>query len=662
MDSTGADLLRHDVEVEQEQPCAGTRPPQNTVSNLTKHLMSSSNSSVSGSIDKPYKQFHPRYNQEIDPQQQQQQPHSFQLHFQNYLPHQPTLQLQYAKQHYQSSSSESQNSAIAANAIPFREPFQQNSVGAGNSNGSVGGGFHGPMQVPMISSYIPSTHNTPTMVNSSYSSNHSYTPSQQVAGIPFVPLHYQTLQQQKQQQAPQQLPPSLGHLQFTPGSSYKPMTLTPVAPTTNISMDSANVVSSSGGGHKSYNNSPFDQRVVSSLSHSVPAGSTGYPTSALPSFTNRLDDPSYGSTSSNIGALSRSTDQQINLNVFSEPDHYMTYSEFLESLNRKDAQAAEAVARETGAPTSPPEEHLNITDYPMNDLIMMLSCLLSKIVEANDKLHPNHFDNTIAVRQKTKEEKRLRKLKKLRYDNGQVDDGHSDTQIDSVDENSLDEEDDEMKNKYLANVLAFHGKNVPGISLHAYLTRVLKYCPVTSDVFLSLLVYFDRIAKKANNLRKKKECGEGFVAEGEPGGKDDDASAEQLFVMDSYNIHRLIISGITVSSKFFSDIFYKNLRYAKVGGLPLEELNYLELQFLLLLDFKLMISVEDLQNYGDLLLRFWKREQVANELASSTADELGQAHAPQGQLQQYQLQQSHDVTLSHSDPHRDQHQDQVQSA
>lgn len=90
----------------------------------------------------------------------------------------------------------------------------------------------------------------------------------------------------------------------------------------------------------------------------------------------------------------------------------------------------------------------------------------------------------------------------------------------------------------------------------------------------------------------------------------------------------------------------------------MEELNYLELQFLLLLDFKLMISVEDLQNYGDLLLRFWKREQVANELASSTANEL----LPQGQLQHYQLQQSHDVTLSHSDPHRDQHQDQVQSA
>lgn len=199
-----------------------------------------------------------------------------------------------------------------------------------------------------------------------------------------------------------------------------------------------------------------------------------------------------------------------------------------------------------------------------------------------------------------------------------------------------------MKNKYLANVLAFHGKNIPGISLHAYLTRVLKYCPVTSDVFLSLLVYFDRIAKKANNLRMKKESQSSHNIEG---GIDNDDS-EQLFVMDSYNIHRLIISGITVSSKFFSDIFYKNLRYAKVGGLPLEELNYLELQFLLLLDFKLMISVEDLQNYGDLLLRFWKREQVANELVrkdQESQDIIQQQEQQSATLQPAQKQEQEHV-------------------
>ncbi|CUM50524.1 unnamed protein product [Debaryomyces tyrocola] len=298
--------------------------------------------------------------------------------------------------------------------------------------------------------------------------------------------------------------------------------------------------------------------------------------------------------------------QQLQLNAynnqpthfFQEPDHYMTYKEFLENLTNDSSEEDD-------------NEHLNIVDYPVNDLILMLSCLLTKIIEANDKLHPNHFDNTIAVRQKLKEEKKKKKLEKLKQKHASVDSNMDpdDLSNDDDDDNDEEDDDDEMKNKYLANVLAFHGTNVPGISLHAYLARVLKYCPVTNEVFLSLLVYFDRIAKKANNLKQSKSNDDQQNQEPE---------SEQLFVMDSYNIHRLIISGITVSSKFFSDIFYKNLRYAKVGGLPLEELNYLELQFLLLLDFKLMISVEDLQNYGDLLLRFWKREQVTNELVNSS--------------------------------------------
>lgn len=197
------------------------------------------------------------------------------------------------------------------------------------------------------------------------------------------------------------------------------------------------------------------------------------------------------------------------------------------------------------------EEHLNIAEHPTNDLLLMLSSLLQKIIELNDLLHPEHYSQ---------------EQQALAHEQGY--------------------------NKYTADVLLFHGRNVPLISLHAYLTRILKYCPVTNDVFLSLLVYFDRIAKRANAMND---------------------GSKNLFVMDSYNIHRLIISGITVLSKFFSDVFYKNSRYAKVGGLPLDELNNLELQFLLLLDFKLMIQLEEMVKYGDLLVKFWKREQLKQQ-------------------------------------------------
>ena len=91
-----------------------------------------------------------------------------------------------------------------------------------------------------------------------------------------------------------------------------------------------------------------------------------------------------------------------------------------------------------------------------------------------------------------------------------------------------------------AATLTFHARNVPTISLEAYLLRILKYCPTTNHVFLSLLVYFDRMSKLSED------------------------SVGRAFVIDSYNIHRLVIAGITVASKFFSDVFYTNSRYAKV--------------------------------------------------------------------------------------------------
>ncbi|KAF8816491.1 cyclin-domain-containing protein, partial [Phlegmacium glaucopus] len=124
-----------------------------------------------------------------------------------------------------------------------------------------------------------------------------------------------------------------------------------------------------------------------------------------------------------------------------------------------------------------------------------------------------------------------------------------------------------------AATLTFHARNIPTISLEAYLLRILKYCPTTNHVFLSLLVYFDRMSKLSAD------------------------AVGRAFVIDSYNIHRLVIAGVTVASKFFSDVFYTNSRYAKVGGLPLPELNQLELQFLLLNDFRLVISSTEMQQY-----------------------------------------------------------------
>ncbi|KAI9493069.1 cyclin-domain-containing protein [Zychaea mexicana] len=173
-----------------------------------------------------------------------------------------------------------------------------------------------------------------------------------------------------------------------------------------------------------------------------------------------------------------------------------------------------------------PLPHFDLANHPPPETINMITGLLERITKTNDKL--------------------------------QASNGSADKQY-----------------------TAFHSRSVPTIGIHAYLSRILKYCPCTNECFLSLLVYFDRMSRNSSCLR-----------------------------ITSFNIHRLVISGIMVASKFFSDIFFTNTRYAKVvGGLPVAELNALELEFLHLNGYNLNVPIEELQQYGDQLLLHWVREE-----------------------------------------------------
>lgn len=59
----------------------------------------------------------------------------------------------------------------------------------------------------------------------------------------------------------------------------------------------------------------------------------------------------------------------------------------------------------------------------------------------------------------------------------------------------------------------FHSRAVPNITVLSYLTRIHKFAPFTNEALLSILMYFDTIAKLENG-----------------------------FTINSYNIHRLLIT------------------------------------------------------------------------------------------------------------------------
>ena len=210
-----------------------------------------------------------------------------------------------------------------------------------------------------------------------------------------------------------------------------------------------------------------------------------------------------------------------------------------------------------------------ISEMPVTDIIEMVAGLLTKITTTNDRQH----------------------------------------QHENIHRHIPAPEGKSAVNQQAASVLSFHGKNVPSITILSYLSRIHKYCPTTYEVFLSLLVYFDRMTETINKSTLSSFQSAAQSAEREimsPGSttsfQADMLQAQQAssgatentyaashsrsdtpttatpgfatetetdklahcFIVDSFNIHRLVIAGVTCASKFFSDVFYTNSRYAKV--------------------------------------------------------------------------------------------------
>lgn len=229
----------------------------------------------------------------------------------------------------------------------------------------------------------------------------------------------------------------------------------------------------------------------------------------------------------------------------------------------------------------------DLSECPIGDVIEMVAALLTKITTTNDQQHDALSRNAV--------ERNASHVKQAQAQNDGL-----------ASENSM--------SPLSSSVLAFHGKNVPAITILSYLSRIHKYCPTTFEVFLSLLVYFDRMTERVNDIVMKaedakksgqaqeqaepdvvmkeahgdssesdEELDEDIVDDsdseeempkarrsgpGKVGGAIAAASQPTFFVVDSFNIHRLIISGVTCASKFFSDVFYTNSRYAKVRLTP----------------------------------------------------------------------------------------------
>jgi hypothetical protein len=120
----------------------------------------------------------------------------------------------------------------------------------------------------------------------------------------------------------------------------------------------------------------------------------------------------------------------------------------------------------------------------------------------------------------------------------------------------------------------FSSKKIPGIPIDYYIERIKKYSGVEDSTLVLTLIYCDKLCGMNN------------------------------FLIQPHNIHRLFISCCLLAIKFNEDCFYTNEYYAKVGGIDLDEMNYLERSCIELLNFDLFVDQNLYKKYVNYLLNF----------------------------------------------------------
>ena len=116
---------------------------------------------------------------------------------------------------------------------------------------------------------------------------------------------------------------------------------------------------------------------------------------------------------------------------------------------------------------------------------------------------------------------------------------------------------------------SFTGKRFPNITIYDYINRIITYTEIEENTLICSLIYIDKLDQKKQ--------------------------------VTKFNIHRIFFSAVLCSIKYNEDEFFKNDYYSQVAGVTLNELNKMEYDFLVLLDFNLYIEPNTFNDYKMLL-------------------------------------------------------------
>ena len=136
----------------------------------------------------------------------------------------------------------------------------------------------------------------------------------------------------------------------------------------------------------------------------------------------------------------------------------------------------------------------------------------------------------------------------------------------------------------------FMTMNIPTMSIKDYLLRLSQFANISESTIILILIYIDRICKINN------------------------------FHLNFRNIYKLIISSMIIAVKYNEDHYYSKEVYAKLGGVTMKELNYLEFQFLILIKFSLFVEKDLYDKYYDNLISIHEDNKSENDEEDESDD------------------------------------------
>jgi len=128
----------------------------------------------------------------------------------------------------------------------------------------------------------------------------------------------------------------------------------------------------------------------------------------------------------------------------------------------------------------------------------------------------------------------------------------------------------------LHTVTRFQASQAPQITIKSYLKRIMKYSNCSEQCFVLALIYIDRLIR-----------------------------VNEKFMLNSLNVHRLMITSVMLGAKFFDDRYYNNKHFGKVGGVSCKEINLLEIEFVFMINFNLYVETDLYETYSK-----WLENQV----------------------------------------------------